>query len=269
VLHKWRGRWQEAFDAVLRARARLGDRRGVLWNAAVAATALGEGDVAGGLWRDLGFEVRASAGGMPIVDDVPPRAVRVPSKDSGYGFTRGPAEGFEVVWVTPISPAHGVVSSASFRDAPVDYGDLVLWDGAPVASDPPVFPLLEILRAGDERRLRFAAILRDGDLAALAEALPEGTRIFAYPDGREVNGERLVYGKLVVPASIELAEVRRRLEEAARGARGYRLAAPGLYEGTGPAKRAGQEHQAWRALERAALQKGLVEGELRPETEPS
>lgn len=269
VLHKWRGRWQAAFDAFLRARARLGDRRGVLWNAALAATALGEGDVAAGLWRDLGFAVRLSAGGMPIVDDVPPRQVRVPSKDAGYGFSRGPREGFEVVWVTPLSPGHGVVSSASFRDCPVDYGDLVLFDGAPVAQDPPVFPLLEILKAGDERRLRFAALLKAGDLEALADALPEGVRVFAYPEGREVDGERLVYGKLVVPAAVDLAKLRERLEAAARGPRGYRLAVPGLYEATGPSKRAGQEHQAWRALEQAAARKGLVEGEVRPETEPS
>ena len=269
VLHKWRGRWQAAFDAFLRARARLGDRRGVLWNAALAATALGEGDVAAGLWRDLGFEVRLSSGGMPVVDDVPTRAVRVPSKDAGYGFSRGPNESFEVVWVTPLSPAHGVVSSASFRECPVDYGDLVLFDGAPVANDPPVFPLLEILKVGDERRLRFAAILRAGDLESLADALPDGVRVFAYPEGRELEGERLVYGKLVVPAAIDLALVRAKLEEVVRGPKGHRLAVPALYEATGPTKRAGQEHQAWRALEQAALRKGLVEGEVRPDAEPS
>ncbi|MCB9633687.1 MAG: hypothetical protein H6721_16335 [Sandaracinus sp.] len=269
VLHKWRGRWQPAFDAFLRARARLGDQRGVLWNAAIAATALGEGDVAAGLWRDLGFPVRLSSGGMPIVDDVPPRAVRVPSRDAGYGFERGPEQSFEVAWVTPLSPCHGVVSSATFRDAPIDYGDLVLWDGAPVANDPPVFPLLEILKEGDERRLRFATIVREGDLAALGDAMPEGVKVFAHPAGREVEGERLAYGKLVVPASVDLASVRQKLEEVARGPKGHRFAIPGLYEATGPSKRAGQEHQAWRALERAALQKGLVEGELRPETEPS
>ncbi len=265
ILHKWRGRWEAAFDAFLRARARLGDERGVLWNAALAATALGHGDVAAGLWRDLGFEVRLSQGGMPIVDDVPARAVRVPSRDAGYGVSRGPAEGFEVVWVAPLSPGHGVVSSPTFRDAPVDYGDLVLWDGAPVSSDPLVFPLLEILRVGDERRLRFAAILRQGDIEALSEALPEGIRLFVYPEGREVEGERLVYGKLIAPAGVDLARLRENLEAAVRGPRGYRLAIPALYEATGPTKRAGQEHQAWRALEKAAVHKGLVDDAARAE----
>lgn len=257
VLHKWRGRWQEAFDAFLRARARLGDQRGILWNAAIAATALGEGDVAAGLWRDLGLPVRLSEHGMPVVEGVPAIQIRVPSVDAGYGVERGPKEGFEVLSVTPLSPAHGVISSPSFRDAPVDYGDLVLWDGAPVATDPPVFPLLEILRPGDERRLRFVALVREGDVESLT--LPAGARVFAHPSGREVDGERLVYGKLVARADVALDALREAIEASTRTRRGFRVAMPALYELLGPAKRAGQEHQAWRAIERAAIKRGLVE----------
>ena len=43
-----------------------------------------------------------------------------------------------------------------------------------------------------------------------------------------------------------------------RALRTMRLAMPELYEKTGPTKRAGQEHQAWRGIERVALKRGLV-----------
>ncbi|MEZ4250898.1 MAG: hypothetical protein R3B99_21960 [Polyangiales bacterium] len=267
VLHKWRTLAARVFDALGRVRAPRRPTRRAL-ERALAATALGEGDVAAGLWRDLGFL------GPSLVRRHADRRRRPTARQCavarrGLRLRTRPEQSFEVAWVTPLSPCHGVVSSATFRDAPIDYGDLVLWDGAPVANDPPVFPLLEILKEGDERRLRFATIVREGDLAALGDAMPEGVKVFAHPAGREVEGERLAYGKLVVPASVDLASVRQKLEEVARGPKGHRFAIPGLYEATGPSKRAGQEHQAWRALERAALQKGLVEGELRPETEPS
>ena len=37
------------------------------------------------------------------------------------------------------------------------------------------------------------------------------------------------------------------------------LAIPELYEALGDSKRAGQEHQAWRGIERNAMKKGLVD----------
>jgi len=125
---------------------------------------------------------------MPLVEGLPPLLVRVLSRPSLVdGTSKLPTGvGFEVVWVAPLSPCHGVVQSPTFRDAPIDYGDLVLWDGAPVAEhriptsrSMPVFALLEILRRGDERRWPFVALEKEpGALTELEHALPGGTRIF-------------------------------------------------------------------------------------------
>ncbi|MAC25269.1 MAG: hypothetical protein CMH59_02065, partial [Myxococcales bacterium] len=226
--------------------------------AALAATALGQGDVAAGLWRDLGIEARLSEGGMPIVEGVPEVRVRAPSVASGHGVLPEPERSFEVLWVAPTSPCHGVVISPSFRDCPVDWGDVVLWDGAPVSQDPPVFPLLEILREGDEHRFRFVALAKRGDVEKIVERLPEGVQAFAHPVGVEKDGDVLAYGKLVAPASVDLKALRGRFEAALAELRTMRLAMPELYEKTGPTKRAGQEHQAWRGIERVALKRGLV-----------
>ncbi|MDH3728713.1 MAG: hypothetical protein OER77_14375, partial [Myxococcales bacterium] len=198
--------------------------------------------------------------------------------------------GFEVVWVAPLSPCHGVVQSPTFRDAPIDYGDLVLWDGAPVAehriapSGPvPVFPLLEILRRGDERRWPFVALEKEpGALTGLEQVLPDGTRVFVQqervehhctaceagvphehgsgagsvsaPASAPVSVPVPVFarGKIIVPAALDLSSFRDAWESAI-DARAVAASLPSLYEELGETKRAGQEHQGWRGIERRAL----------------
>jgi tetratricopeptide (TPR) repeat protein len=282
LLHKARGEWAEAFAVNQRAHALLGDEKPVLWNLAISATALGRGaDAAAGL-RKLGHEAEVAASGMPYVDGLPPAQVRVASVGSGLGSGAAlpdRAVGFEVLWVTPISPCHGVISSASQRDASVDYGDVVLWDATPVGIDHhdgkpvPRFPLLAVLRPGDERRFRFVALQQgEGDVAAFGERLPGGAQLFIHHERIELlcarcaSGEsmrkhrhepaeehRLVYGKLIVPGACELGAFRRDLDAALREQAKIQLVVPGLLEAVGDTAAAGRAHQMWRGLERTGL----------------
>ncbi len=288
VLHKWRGRFQEGLDATLRARSRLGETKAVQWNIAICATALGDGDLAGGIWKSLGMPAELHPSGMPHVPGLPPMQVRVLAKGPGTGpdaQVPDSSVSFELVWVAPLSPCHGVVQSATFREAPIDYGDVVLWDGAPVSvlqtkSGPvPRFPLLEILRPGDEARLRFVALQEKPDLLqGLADSLPEYARFFTHREQVEVaapgdgqavptsvapdegasrDAGELVYGKIVLPAGADLRGFRASFEKAS-ATRGLAIAIPRLYELLEETKRAGQEHQAWRGVERKAMKRGLL-----------
>jgi len=178
------------------------------------------------------------------------------------------------------------VQSPTFRDAPIDYGDLVLWDGAPVAAHKtldqetvPVFPLLEILRRGDERRWPFIALEREpGSVRSLEADLPEGARLFVQKERvehhcaaceagephRHGDGDvtaatgsavaTLVRGKLIVPRAQDLSELRSAWETAI-GTRPLSIALPALYEELGDSKQAGQAHQAWRGIEGKALRR--------------
>ena len=199
LLDKWRGRFDEGYAANEQAKMRLGPQRPVLWNLAICATALGKSEEAVEAWEQIGVSARLDhSRDMPYVAGLPPLFVRVLSRTPSTDATsRLPdkAVGFELVWVAPLSPCHGVVQSPTFRDAPIDYGDLVLWDGAPVAAHRtttgdtvPVFPLLEILRPGDERRLPFVALERQaGASDGLEEALPEGVRVFVQQERVETQ----------------------------------------------------------------------------------
>ncbi|MBT8469222.1 MAG: tetratricopeptide repeat protein [Deltaproteobacteria bacterium] len=287
LLDKWRGRFDEGYAANEQARMRLGDQRPVLWNLAICATALGKAEEAVDHWEQLGVPARIDRSrGMPFVADLPPMLLRVLSRTPATDATSQLPDktvGFELVWIAPLSPCHGVVQSPTFRDAPIGYGDLVLWDGAPVAAHQtstgdavPVFPLLEILRSGDERRWPFVALERKpGAVRSLEDALPEGVRVFIQHEQVEHHcaaceaGEphehvagsgsasvsasaSFVRGKLIVPFALKLEEFREAWEIAAK-ARAVTIALPALYEAVGDAKQAGLEHQAWRGIEGKAL----------------
>ncbi|MBC7174316.1 MAG: tetratricopeptide repeat protein, partial [Polyangiaceae bacterium] len=280
LLHKWRGRFADGLEANLRARARLGETRAVQWNIAICATAAGQGDLAAGVWKQLGLPASLSSGGMPLIEGLPPVQVRVISRGAGIGPRSSfpdRAAGFEVVWVTPLSPCHGVVASPTFRDTPLDYGDLIVWDGAPVgvaeSSDGtkvPRFPLLEILRRGDERKLRFVALTEEPDRIDLLErALPEGCMVFAQREKiesarpavgtesflvkpREASAldHHLFHGKIVAPSSVPVEQLVAAIESLRSAS--IAVSVPELYELLGDSKRAGQEHQAFRGIERRA-----------------
>ena len=274
LLHKWRGRFREGLEANQRAYARLGAERPILWNLAICATALGEGALALEAWAKLGIKGELSESGMPFVPDMPPLQVRVATVGEEVGQADPlPARAvtFEVLWVQPLSPCHGVVQSPTARRASIDYGDVVLWDGAPVrmnrvrgadgaARDVPVFPLLWILRPGDERRLRFVGMQKQrGMVDDLAAALGPDTPLVVFDArSRADDPTQLLYGKLIVPASRDLAALRTALDAALRARPGLTLAIPQLYELLGDTPQAGKAHQAWGGIERAAERQGLL-----------
>lgn len=288
LLHKAAGDFEACLADNERARALAGAEKRLLWNIAISATALGKGEVAAEALRKLGFPATVQPSGMPYVADMPPMQVRVATLGSGHGLMGADLDrsvAFEVVWVSPASPVHGVVQTATSREGAADYGDLVLWDGTPVGvfehegRRVPRFPLLHILRKGDEHHFRFVALEQaEGDVLAFGRELPNEAILFAHHARIELlcarcatgdhmrkhehlkaEPHRLVYGKLIVPRSAELrafeAALKQRLAEHPK----VQLVMPGLLEVLGETAAAGKAHQLWRGLERTA-QKGASHG---------
>lgn len=291
LAYKWSARFEEAADAFDKAAARLGRSRAVLFNLAVCATARGDGAAAAAIWRELGHRVEIEAeaveGTLPTVlgpmgEPLDPVLVRVPSRDAGHA-SLGPLQlphgsvAFELVGLARLSPCHGVVRTPTARAAVVDYGDLVLFDPAPVTTIRQergvrtVHPLLGVLVRGDERRFAFLALEQEeGGVADLGRGLPEGCLWYLHdvrvdrvcprcaagdtfrPHRHERPEERrAVRGKLVVPAKVDLAEVERALSRA-KGS-DVSIAMPALYEHLGLTAEAGRHHKRWGAIERGLL----------------
>jgi len=273
--------FDRALEANRRARALLGDRRPVLWNLAIAATAAGEGAEAAAAWRALGLPATSSEGTLPFVEGLDPVQVRLPTLGSGHQLAPhlpDEAAGFELVWAQPLSPCHGVIRSPTFREAVADFGDVVLWDGSPVGvhevdgTPVPRFPLLGVLKAGQERRFRFLALQqKPTDVEALREELPDDVVLYLHGERVErvcprcAAGETLVkhehlpaeehriaFGKIVVPKERELRDFEKSLQAARRRHPGVLLAVPALYEALGDTPQAGKHHKRWGEIERTA-----------------
>jgi hypothetical protein len=142
-------------------------------------------------------------------------------------------------------------------------------EGKPV----PRFPLLCVLRKGDEHRFRFVALEQEaGDVLAFGQELPQEALLFAHRASIEMlcarcatgdhmhkhehlkaEPHRLVYGKIVVPRSAALRDFQAALNARLKTHPKVQLVMPGLLEELGETAAAGKAHQLWRGLERTAL----------------
>src|SRR5215831_19114546 len=65
-------------------------------------------------------------------------------------------------WRRRLSPCHGIIRSVLFKDLGVDYGDVILFDGAPITyhtygeKKVPIFPHLATLHRSHYQRFDFA-----------------------------------------------------------------------------------------------------------------
>lgn len=294
LVHKRARRFRAALVVARNAVQRHGPRKPLLVELAVVALGAGEPAEATEALRKLGLSVEAGEDALPFVPDLAPVAVRVPSRAPDHGVLRmqksdlalgahGVEGAFETVWVQPLSPMHGVVRSASFREAVTDFGDVILFDVAPLAMLPvpsedgtrgevraPLLSFLQVLRPGDERRLRFLSLEQaPGQVRGIFAALPEGAQVFVHSESVEkvcprcMAGEtlirhehlppedqRFVIGKVVLPASLDASLVASAIEKAKKDAPGVLLAMPAMYELLGRTAEAGKHHKTWGAIER-------------------
>lgn len=142
LLHKYRGEWQPSLDANQAALARDPSHEGAIWNAGIAATALGQWRLARGLWRRYGIDMADSDEPAAFAPSLTPIRVH-------------PAQAPEVVWADRIDPARAVVRSVPTAASGRRYGDLLLHDGAPNGyrrlrgRDLAVFDELQVLAPSD------------------------------------------------------------------------------------------------------------------------
>lgn len=283
MLHKGQRRFRPALTCFEKAIERLGEQRGLLFNLAIAAVGAGEMEKAAAALHKLGFQVEGGPNRFPSVEQLPPVQVRIPTRGAGHQLLTelvpDEAAMLERVWVQPLSPVHGALVSPTFREGLADWGDVVLFDVAPAAfiedegRRVPVFPLLTVLKKGDEARFRFLALEQEpGQVRRIGEALPEG--VVLYEHGVRVericarcaagdvltkheheapSEHRGVYGKLLVPAGVPLAEARKALEAAQQAQPGVLMAMPGLYEALSDTPRAGKAHKTWGVIERGVM----------------
>jgi hypothetical protein len=160
-----------------------------------------------------------------------------------------------------LSPGHGMVAVPPEDHGGAELGDLIVWDGVPVAQSEsargpvPCFPYLGTLRSGAAQVLRFVARARQASpVDQLAAELPADYEIFAFRSAQDSLApkpdQQTCRGALVVPASTDLHEVEHWLKQSQSEHAGLSVAMPALFERLGQTEMAGKAHRLWLSLDR-------------------
>lgn len=167
-IHKYQGSWEPSLFYNKRAYELDDEDEAARWNMAIAATALGEWDIARQAWIDCGIQTINESG--PVEANCGMTPIRL----------NPDGEQAEVVWGTRIDPARTRIENIPFRESGFRYGDVVLNDGAPVGyrthrdTEYPVFNVLELLEASDYLTyILKVEINTDEDFEVLDKALYE------------------------------------------------------------------------------------------------
>ena len=267
LFFKTRGRFPEAVVANRRAAELGGDDEGVQWNLGICATGARDGTTALAVWRALGQHVELGRFGLPEGSYAHVK-VRLAERPVATRLVDENEPGLEeTVWVERLSPCHGIVRSALFQELGVDYGDVVLFDGAPIMhqtygeTQVPVFPHLATLARPGYRIFPFVGTQpAPGLVDRLSESLPEDALVYSHTentvvlcahcwqdDSRDHGAHRpaehcVVRGKLCVPPTVAPTDIRRALDDAL-SVSGVRLFVPLLSELLGDHARADVERR--------------------------
>lgn len=194
LFYKSRGRFAEGLasnQTAARLAKKLDDA--TEWNLGICATGAGNAAVALDVWKRMGQKIEIGRFGLPdgryayckVKLAERPLAERTADLDD-------PGEE-ETVWIERLSPCHGIVRSVLYGKLGVDYGDVILMDGAPITHHTygekqiPVFPHLVTLVRGNYQFFDFAGTQdAPGQLEDVREELDGDTVIYSHDENVKV-----------------------------------------------------------------------------------
>jgi hypothetical protein len=278
LFYKTRGRFAEGQAANQRAYDLGGsDQQDVLWNLGICATGARDGETALHIWKAIGQHIEMGRFGLPEgeYDSVKVRLAERPLAARDPTTQPDDPGREETIWVERLSPCHGIVRSAlHYDEIGVDFGDVVLFDGAPITHHTygkqkvPVFPHLATLERPGYQIFRFAGTQqREEQIADLSKDLPDDAVLYVHteqfvelcsscwndPDLDHADHHRaerhLVTGKLCAPPTLTAPELLAALDGALRGEPDVRIFVPDLAILAGDPERAAVERRRMTMIE--------------------
>ncbi|MBP6633908.1 MAG: hypothetical protein KA297_31100 [Kofleriaceae bacterium] len=277
LYYKTRGRFADGVAANLRALAAGSTGEATQWNLGICATGAGDGARALAVWQGLTMKV-ALAGNGRAEGGFPMAKVRVAQHPLALRRAGGPdgPGAQENIWIERVGPCHGIIRSAVYADElGVDYGDVVLFDGAPITHhvvdgrEVAVFPHLVTLEHAGYQIYPLAGTQPAPRLiAGLSAALPDDSVAYVHTEQvvllcqecslrhgaghpHQTREHRVVRGKLCAPPGLAPAALLAALDAAvaAAGQDGLRVLVPALADAAGDPARAEVERRRWAMLD--------------------
>jgi hypothetical protein len=273
---KTHGRFREGMAANQTAN-RLGGQpydEATEWNLGICATGAGEGAVAMEVWKRLNQKVEIGRFGLPqgSYGDVKVRLAVRPIAERTADCDEPGRE--ETIWIERLSPCHGIIRSVLYQDLGVDYGDVILIDGAPITEHTygqrsvPVFPHLATLHRMQYQLYNFAGTQEtESQLQEASSDLEGDTVVYSHTEkvkflcascwsDQKVNHEHkqtvekhVVLGQIAAPPALDPAELLKQLDAAMAKRPACRIYVPGLCEAAGLDERAAVEQRRMSIIE--------------------
>lgn len=162
------------------------------WNFGICATGAGAGEAALEVWKRMGQKLEMGRFGLPEgrYQSCKVRLAENPLAERTAEFDEPGVE--ETVWIERLSPCHGIIRSVLYQSLGVDYGDVVLFDGAPITyhkygdENVAVFPHLATLRRQKYKFFDFMGTQSAGrQIADLTKKLRSDSVIYSHSESYE------------------------------------------------------------------------------------
>ena len=243
------------------------------WNLGICATGAGEGELALDVWKQMGNKIEMGRFGLPE-GGYPQAKVRLTQYPLAERNARKDYPGLEeTIWIERLSPCHGIIRSVLYQDLGVDYGDVVLIDGAPITyhkydgNEIPVFPHLATLQKRNYLFFDFAGtqdtansineLSNDFDRDAIVYSHTENFRMLCAtcwrdPDTNhevhEAEEKYVIIGRIAVPNDMNLEELLTKLDKSVSDRKDCRIFVPDLCKEVGLTKRTEVERRRFEML---------------------
>jgi len=194
LFFKTRGLFKEGVKANQTAIA-LADKpsQAQSWNLGICATAAGEGQLALDIWKEQGQNIEIGRFDLPE-GQYPSCKVRLAQFPLAERDANNDYPGLEeTIWIERLSPCHGIIRSVLFEDLGVDYGDVILFDGAPITYHKygedkiAVFPHLATLKKQHYKFYDFKGTQDEaGRLGSISSRLDDDAVIYSHSENIEI-----------------------------------------------------------------------------------
>jgi hypothetical protein len=274
LLMKTRGRFHEGMIANQRAALLAQETsEATEWNLGICATGARDGATALEVWRRMKQEIEMGRFGLPE-GRYPSCKVRLAERPLAERTKDHDDPGLEeTIWIERLSPCHGIIRSVLYQRLGVDYGDVVLIDGAPITyhkygeREVPVFPHLATLVRSKYQLFDFAGTQgEEGRIHSASEDLDRDSVIYSHSENFTVlcagcwrdqgidhehtqnEQKHVVRGRIAAAPDVTPSELLHQLDAAMTKRSPCRIYTPDLCAAAGLADRAAIERRRFDML---------------------
>ena len=243
------------------------------WNLGICATGAGEGEVALDIWKSMGNKIEMGRFNLPE-GGYPQCKVKLAERPLAERNATNDDPGLEeTIWIERLSPCHGVIRCVLFQDLGIDYGDVVLIDGAPITyhtygeKQIPVFPHLATLVKNNYLFFDFAATQeKKGQIGEISQVLEKDAIVYVHSENYRVLCEtcwqdnsvdhsehkeqqrHIVTGRIAAPSAMSPEDLLAQIDQALSELSNCKIYAPELCENSGFVERAEVEKRRFDLL---------------------